>query len=114
MVCFSAVLLALVFHNRIEAAPSVSVSASSSSRELLGGYYLVNFSATGLIFVSSWSSSVAPILVGLATALWLFPSTASLLKHSLEEKTSTNTVPGLGLGFYVPSETVTSCVLCLG
>ncbi|KAH7416732.1 hypothetical protein BKA64DRAFT_701517 [Cadophora sp. MPI-SDFR-AT-0126] len=90
-VAFSAVLLGLVFRNLVDnQASNFSLSdlISGRSKDLPGGYYLVDFPATRLIFISSWSNSIAPRAVGLATALWLFPVTAKLMERSLKGRKS--------------------------
>lgn len=75
MTCFSIVILALVYKHQVG-------FSSSSSDEVPGGFYLVDYPAAKLIFISSWSSSVAPRLISVALGLYLFQSAKFLLIQS--------------------------------
>lgn len=72
---FSAVLLGLVYINKVGDDPS-------RGHEVPGGFYLVDFPATRLIFVSSWSSSFAPTLATIATGLYLYHSARAFHRSS--------------------------------
>ncbi|CAI0653324.1 unnamed protein product [Colletotrichum noveboracense] len=76
MLCFSAVLLGILIKNWIETVDSTSDDAVAL------GYYIVDFAAARLIFVSSWSSSVAPWLASIMMGLYLFRTAKGLLKRS--------------------------------
>jgi hypothetical protein len=86
LVAFSIILLALVFRYKVGDEPS-------TGNEVPGGYYLVDFSATRLIFISSWSSSVAPKLVSVVTGLYLFLAAKAFIRDSAIETTGASTLP---------------------
>jgi hypothetical protein len=79
---FSGVLLALVFRYRITQSTSPFSDLRLANGENDSLYYYVNFPAARLIFVASWSSSVAPTLVSFVMALSLFPTASKLFKNS--------------------------------
>ena len=73
MLMFTGVLLGLVYHYRIthNEVSFETLRAPGSIDE--AGIYYVNLSATVLIFISSWSSSLAAILAGLMMTLASYP-----------------------------------------
>jgi hypothetical protein len=75
MVVFSAILLGLVFSHQviIGATPFDQLKPVHSALEDASGAYLVDINATSLIFIASWSSSLAPTLVGFVLALYTYP-----------------------------------------
>lgn len=75
LIIFSGVLLGLVFHYKVSEQPS-------TGREIPGGFYLVNFPAARLIFISSWSSSVAPKITGVATGLYFYHAVKGYIRSS--------------------------------
>ena len=86
LLAFSVVLLGLVFHFRVSHGhvPYSNLDFPGSQDE--AGVYYVNFGATMLIFVASWSSSLAPALVGFALTMFSFPIAHSYLQHSREQR----------------------------
>jgi hypothetical protein len=85
MVAFSSVLIALVFYYRITQATSglehLRVPGVEPYNELGGAYY-VDINATTLVFIASWSSSLAPILVGATITLYSFPVAKDYLRRT--------------------------------
>lgn len=79
----------------------------SSDRDEPGVYY-VNFSATRLIFVASWSSSLAPLLVTSMAALWSHRVAHEWLLRSRAQTSSSLPTPyqlSLALGMLTGSAT---------
>ena len=66
----SAVLLGMVFGFRVHTAPSLFQSPASPDLTSGGAYLLVNYSATRLVFLASWLSTLAPILASFVMVLW--------------------------------------------
>lgn len=81
LLALSVILLALVYLKKVG-------SLGSSQSEVPGGFYLVDFPAARLMFVSSWSSSVAPLLVSVATGLYLFQTSRVLIEKSIHPDSS--------------------------
>ena len=73
MIALSGVLLGLVF--------AYQVTPNSDS-----GTYLVEFSATRLITIASWTSSVAPLLPGFIATLLSFPAARHLQRSSERDR----------------------------
>jgi hypothetical protein len=73
MFLFAALLLGLVFHFRVthNDPPYKHLQPQGTTDE--PGIYYVNLNATFLVFLASWSSSVAPMLVSFALALAAYP-----------------------------------------
>jgi hypothetical protein len=86
LLVFSIVLLGLVFKYRVG-------HVASEGSEIPGRFYLVDFPAARLIFVSSWSNSIAPRLMGVATALYLFSLTKALIRKSSSSSLTTTELP---------------------
>ena len=86
MFVFSVVLLGLVSHFRVSHGhvPYSNLDFSGSQDE--AGVYYVNFGATRLIFIASWSSSLAPALVGSALAMFSFPIAHNYLQRTREQR----------------------------
>lgn len=85
MLLFCIALLFLVFHHRVHrhSLPSDSLTLQDPGGEQ--GYYHVKISSTYLIFVASWSSTLAPLLAACITTLWSFPVAADMMKASTTE-----------------------------
>lgn len=80
------VLLELVRRHIIPPNPaSASIQYQDYSR-----VFYVSINATKLVFISSWSSSVAPTLLGFVMSLWSFPIARRMGKLSVSER------PGVG------------------
>jgi hypothetical protein len=80
LIVFSVVILWLVFHFRIFPSSSPLSDLQTVPNESDKSYYYVNFSATRLIFIASWSSSIAPMLVAFIMTLSLFPISKALFR----------------------------------
>jgi hypothetical protein len=72
MIVFSGLLLGLIFYYRVvpNESPSVNLTLRTPQYD---DYFLVKLSSTTLITVASWSSTVAPILVGFSLTLVSYP-----------------------------------------
>jgi hypothetical protein len=81
MLLFVCVLLGLVFHYRVQpkGVPFENLKLSGSQDEK--GVYYVNISSTVLVFIASWSSSLAPALGSFALALVAYPVARTYLKE---------------------------------
>lgn len=83
MMVLSGVLLGLVFYYRV--SPNSSTSAEfrlSQPTNHDRSAYLVDFSATRLITIASWTSSVAPLLSGFVMTLLSFPTARRISQSS--------------------------------
>lgn len=88
MLIFSALLLGLVFHNRITQNDFSSSDLAFESNQSDPNAYFVQISATTLTTVASWSSTVAPILVGFGVALVSYPVAKGMLRASENHEVS--------------------------
>jgi hypothetical protein len=81
---FSAVLLGMVIIYRVRpgdaAAASLRQRSQHENNNDDAGVIFVNLNATFLIFIASWSSSLAPSLAGFAVALASYPAARSYLR----------------------------------
>lgn len=82
MLIFSGLLLGLVFHYRITQNYFTSSDLAFDSNQNDPNVYFVRISATTLTTVASWSSTIAPILVGFGVALVSYPVAKGLLTAS--------------------------------
>ncbi|RAL00752.1 uncharacterized protein BO80DRAFT_502163 [Aspergillus ibericus CBS 121593] len=73
LTCLTAVFLALVFSYRIGKGDSGYESLWEGLTLDLSGAYYVNMNSSVLLFVTSWSSSLAPMLSGFLITLASFP-----------------------------------------
>lgn len=73
MLLFAAVLLGLVFAYRVTHNHPQYKGLQSAATTDEPGIYYVNLNATFLVFIASWSSSLAPILVSFVLALAAYP-----------------------------------------
>jgi len=86
MSIFSALLLGLIFYLRV----TPNESSSSDLQLNLPSYsnvIYVDISATALTTVASWSSTIAPILVGCAVTLISYPIAKQILRAGQTGKT---------------------------
>ncbi|KIX94064.1 uncharacterized protein Z520_10090 [Fonsecaea multimorphosa CBS 102226] len=89
MICLSLALLGLIFANQVP--PAHSLFQDDQARAALplltdpGNAYLVNFSATQLITIASWASSVAPHLPTYLMTLCSYPLARKLLRSSHQD-----------------------------
>jgi len=82
MVLFTALLLSLIYHFRIQPTASTSRNLSLALSEQDKGAILVNVSATTLTTIASWSSTIAPLLVVYALTLASYPTARRILLES--------------------------------
>jgi hypothetical protein len=82
MLAFTAVLLGLVFYYRVKHTDGPFPNLQNKEMHDEAGIYYVRLSATFLIFISSWSSSLGPLLVGFALALAAYPIARQLLRQA--------------------------------
>jgi len=73
MLLFAGLILGLVFHYRVthNNAPFENLQLEGTKDE--PGIYYVNLNATFLVFIASWSSSVAPMLASFVLVLAAYP-----------------------------------------
>jgi hypothetical protein len=81
----TAVLLGIIFHYRVVPNNYSILQLPQGSESSYGSFYLVDFSATRLITVASWSSGVAPLLPGFVMTLLSYPAGKRILKASEDE-----------------------------
>ncbi|KIW13043.1 hypothetical protein PV08_08230 [Exophiala spinifera] len=86
MLAFSAVLLGLVYRYRVTHSTTGDSRLRSPGTTDEAGVYYVNLSATVLIFISSWSSSVGPLLLGFLMTLASYPLTRHYWQDIQEQK----------------------------
>ncbi|OAP61647.1 hypothetical protein AYL99_03850 [Fonsecaea erecta] len=73
MLAFSALLLGLVYHYRVTHSPAATSGLRTDDLTDEPGIYYVDLSATVLIFIASWSSTLGPLLAGFLMALASYP-----------------------------------------
>lgn len=87
MLLFSVCLIGLVFHFRLTPPSKIFENLYVDGQDNAGVYY-INLSATFLVFIASWSSSLARALTGFALTLFRIhslPNSLSprkVLRHS--------------------------------
>lgn len=86
MLTFTAALLGLVFHYRVTHNGAVFENLDLTGTRDEAGIYYVNLNSTLLIFIASWSSSLAPILAGFVLALASYPIARGYLRDSRTER----------------------------
>jgi hypothetical protein len=73
MLAFSALLLWLVYYYRVTHGTAASINLRTPDTVDEPGIYYVDLSATVLIFIASWSSSLGPLLAGFVMSLASYP-----------------------------------------
>jgi hypothetical protein len=73
-----ATLLGTVYGFRVKSRPNIFAVPDGDSTNWQGSYVLVHYSATRLVFVASFLSSLAPILAGFIMTLWTLPIAQSM------------------------------------
>lgn len=86
MILFSALLLALVLHYRVIHNGFVSENLRFTEAQEDSSAIYVRLSATTLTTVASWSSTLAPILIGFAVALTSYPVARTLLRAARDNR----------------------------
>ncbi|KAJ8112531.1 hypothetical protein OPT61_g5117 [Boeremia exigua] len=84
MIIFTSVALAFVFSNTVSnegcsfdnLCPTAGLINTTSN-----AYYYVDFSATSLVFISSWSSTISFTLVGVLMSIYAYSVAAQMLHH---------------------------------
>lgn len=79
LICFSALLLGLLFHFRVKPSGSISSNLSFDTDYNESNVIYIRMSATTFTTIASWSSTVAPLLVGFAVTLVSYPVAKSIL-----------------------------------
>lgn len=84
MVLFSTILLGLVYGYRVdpEAANKDIDIWENSSHRLHNGYIYVHYSSAQLLFITSWSSSMAPVLLCFLMKLWQIEASRDIIEAS--------------------------------
>lgn len=80
MLLLSGLLLGLIFSYHVP--PNKYVHDNLGLEQNHSDAYLVHFSATTLVTVASWSSTVAPVLIGFAITLASYPAAKDLVTAS--------------------------------
>ncbi len=86
MLLFVCVLLGLVFHYRVQSKGSPYENLRLLEQQDEKGVYYVNISSTILVFLASWSSSLAPMLASFALALIAYPVAKTYLREERAER----------------------------
>lgn len=86
MILFSSLLLGLVYHYRVVQNGFVSQNLAFDSGQVDSNVFFVKISATTLIAIASWCSTIAPILVGFAVTLSSYPVANSILSACEKQK----------------------------
>jgi hypothetical protein len=87
MILFSAVLLGLVFSYRVTHHGVAYENLRLNETAEDAGFYFVAINSTFLIFIASWSSSLAPALAGFALTLTSYPVARQLRRSVGEHRT---------------------------
>lgn len=86
LLILSGLLLGLIFHYRIKQNDFASNNLAFDKDQNDASVYYVRISATTLAQVASWSSTVAPMLVGFGCALVSYPVAKGLLTASEKQE----------------------------
>jgi hypothetical protein len=86
MLAFSALLLGLIYRYRVVRNDFLSENLSFTRGHDESSAIYVSLSATTLTTVASWSSTIAPLLVGFALTLISYPVARTLLKAGHENR----------------------------
>jgi hypothetical protein len=78
------VLIGLICGYRVRAEQSLFQSSGNASEAPSSTYVLVDYSATRLIFLASWLSTMAPILASFVMVLWSLPIAQTMRTASAE------------------------------
>ena len=83
MLVLSAGLLGIIYAFRVvQPGADLSYPGPSDGVDIDPSAYLVNYSATRLITIASWTSSIAPLLPGFVMILISFPAARRFLRSS--------------------------------
>lgn len=93
MLLSCAVLLGLVLYYQVQPQQMPPGSLPILNATVDNAYYYVDFSATRLIFVASWSSTLATLLSAAILTLWSFPVAAGILSASNKEAKAKRALP---------------------
>jgi hypothetical protein len=83
----SGVLMGLVWGYRVVPEQGLFPSSSTLKQTTSSAWILVNYSATRLVFVASWLSTMAPILASFVMVLWSLPVAQAMRAASVERDT---------------------------
>jgi hypothetical protein len=81
----SGVLIGLVWGYRVVPEQGLFPSSSTPNQTISNAWILVNYSATRLVFVASWLSTMAPILASFVMVLWSLPIAQAMRAASVEQ-----------------------------
>ncbi|KIW54498.1 hypothetical protein PV05_06853 [Exophiala xenobiotica] len=84
ILAFTGALLALAFMHRVS-NDSTFLFGTQQSLPSDPSSILVNFPATRLVFIASWSSTLAPMLLGSLMALWHVPTACMLASTTTQD-----------------------------
>ena len=101
MLVLSAGLLGIIYAFRVvQPEADLSYPGPSDGVDIDPSAYLVNYSATRLITIASWSSSIAPLLPGFVMILISFPAARRFLRSSQADQENDLPTP-YQLGLYL-------------
>lgn len=86
MFLFVAILLGLVFHYQIQTKDPPFTNLRLPDQQNDSNVYYVRISSTILVFIASWSSSLAPTLASFALALVSYPIAGKYLRAARTER----------------------------
>jgi hypothetical protein len=78
------VLIGLVCGYRVKTEQNLFQSSGNASEAMSRAYILVDYSATRLVFLASWLSTMAPILASFVMVLWSLPIARTMRVASVE------------------------------
>jgi len=92
MLLFSACLIGLVYYFRVTPPSKIFENLRVNGQDDAGIYY-VRLNATFLIFIASWSSSLAPALTGFALTLFSYPLASEFFKSTKSSEADQHPTP---------------------
>jgi hypothetical protein len=72
------VLLCMIYGYQVRSEPSLFSSINNEQLNRPHGYLLINYSATRLVIIASFTSTLGPILAGSIMSLWTLPVARSM------------------------------------
>jgi hypothetical protein len=86
MLAFTALLLCLLFFNQVYQSEIGTMGLQDPSNTIGGSdAYYVDINSTTLVFIASWSSSLAPILVGFVLTLYSYTIAKDYKRYAREQ-----------------------------
>lgn len=103
LLLLSAVVIGIIIHNRVEQSQSSLPTSSSIAQEDQNVYY-VDFSATRLVLLASFSSSIVGFLITIFMSLLSYPIASRMFKlsgkHNFEQLPTTHQFSLIILSLY--------------